>query len=339
MPSHSILEIGILGAANIARQFIDAVRPSAHVHVRAVASRDMARGRAFADALGVPVVHASYEDLLADPSVDAIYNPLPNTLHAEWSIRAAAARKHVLCEKPLCLSSTEATAIFEAARANGVYVVEGYPYRCQPQTIALRRLLRERAIGRLQTLQASFGFTLEDKTNIRFDPALGGGALMDAGSYPVSLVRMIAGERAAQVHAFARWSDTGVDETLMGTIEHPSGLLAQISCSFRTARHRRATIVGDQGTISTSYFNDTSAAMPPLIDITRGVGWDAPRETISLPATSGFLAEAEGFAALVREGWSAWPGVTPEESTDIVMALDALVESARTCRPVTLGRP
>ena len=226
--------------------------------------------------------------------------------------------------------------MFEAAEANGVYMVEGYPYRCQPQTIALRQLLQDRAIGNLQTLQASFGFKLEDRSNIRFNPALGGGALMDAGSYPVSLVRMVAGERALQVQALARWSETGVESALVGSLEHPSGLLAQISCSFSTARHRRATIVGDQGTITTTYFNDTSAAMPPRIQVTRGVGWDAPQETIETAATSGFLAEAEGFAALVRGGWSAWPGASPEESRDIVRTIEALKESAQTGRTVTL---
>ena len=337
MPANRPLNIGVLGAANIAKLFIDAARPSANVRIGAVASRDAAKGKAFAAALGVPVVHASYDALLADATIDAIYNPLPNNLHAEWSIRAAEAGKHVLCEKPLCLTSREAIAMFEAARRHGVYMVEGYPYRCQPQTIALRKLLADRAIGKLQTLHASFGFKLLDKSNIRFDPALGGGALMDAGSYPVSFIRTVAGERATQVHATARWSSVGVDETMVGTLEHPGGLLAQFSCSFSTARHRRATLVGDEGTIITTYYNDTNDMLPPLIDISRGVAWDSPRETMTLPAMPGFLAEAEGFAALVRDGWSAWPGATPEESTDIARTLEALKESAQTGRVVALA--
>ncbi len=336
VPLRVPLRIGVLGAANIARLFIEAARPSPNVRIGAVASRDVAKGKAFAAALGVPVVHGSYDDLLADPAIDAIYNPLPNNLHAEWSIRAAEAGKHVLCEKPLCLTSREASAMFDAAERHGVYMVEGYPYRCQPQTIALRKLLAEQAIGKLQTIHASFGFKLLDKANIRFDPALGGGALMDAGSYPVSFIRTVAGERASQVHAVARWSDAGVDETMVGTLEHPSGLLAQFSCSFSTARHRRATLIGDEGTITTSYFNDTNDMLPPLIDISRGVPWDAPRETLRLPAMPGFLAEAEGFAALVRDGWPAWPGTTPQESRDIARTLEALAESARTGRAVAL---
>jgi len=282
------------------------------------------------------VVHASYDDLLADPAIDAVYNPLPNNLHAEWSIRAAQAGKHVLCEKPLCMSSREAIAMFEAAETHGVYLVEGYPYRCQPQTIKLAQLLKERAIGALQTVQASFGFLLKDTTNIRYDAELGGGALMDAGSYPLSLVRMIAGERPTQVQALARWSETGVERTLVASLEHPSGLLAQIACSFATARNRRALIVGDAGTLSTAYFNDTSADLPPRIEITLGVGWDAPREIIETEAMPGFLAEGEAFAALVHGGWSEWPGATPQQSKDIMRTLEAIAESARSGRTVTL---
>ena len=337
MTAQSVVNIGILGAANIARLFIEAVRPSQSVHIRAVASRDVARGEAFANTLNVPVVHTSYDDLLADPTIDAIYNPLPNNLHAEWSIRAAQAGKHVLCEKPLCLSSREAIAMFDAAEANGVRLVEGYPYRCQPQTIKLRQLLNDRVIGNLQTVQASFGFLLQDTRNIRFNPTLGGGALMDAGSYPLSVIRMIAGERPVRAQALARWSETGVERSLVGSIEFPGGLLAQLSCSLSTARHRRAVVVGDAGTLATTYFNDTSAIMPPNILLTRGVGWDAPVEVIDTASMSGFLAEGEAFAALVRNGWASWPGATPAESKDIAATLEALAESARTGRTVTIG--
>jgi len=272
-PTSQPLTIGILGAANIARLFIKAVQPSRKVSIQAVASRDIERGNAFARETGVPRVHATYEALLADPAIEAIYNPLPNTLHAEWTIRAADAGKHVLCEKPLAASASEATAMFTAARRNNVYVVEGYPYRAQPQTIKLRELLRTGSIGRLQLVHASFGFLLTDTSNIRMNPTLAGGSLMDAGSYPISLVRMIAGERPTRVHAMARIAETGVDRTVVGSVDFPSGLLAQISCSFATARHRHALIVGDAGAIETTYYNDTSDAMPPIVNVRRGVGW------------------------------------------------------------------
>ena len=165
----SALRIGILGAARIARLFVDSVRPSTKVAVVAIAARDATRARAFAAELGIPRAHASYESLLADPELDAIYNPLPNTLHAEWSIRALGAGKHVLCEKPLAMSSRDADAMFAAARRNGRHLVEGYPYRAQPQTVKLRELLASGAIGTVQVVQASFGFPMRDLANIRYD--------------------------------------------------------------------------------------------------------------------------------------------------------------------------
>jgi len=332
------LTIGILGAANIARLFIKAVQPSRKVSIQAVASRDIERGNAFARETGVPRVHKTYGALLADPAIEAVYNPLPNNLHAEWTIRAADAGKHVLCEKPLATSAAEAKAMFDAARRNDVYVAEGYPYRAQPQTIKLRELLRTGSIGRLQVVHASFGFLLTDASNIRMNPALAGGSLMDAGSYPISLVRMIAGERPVRVHAMARIAETGVDRTVVGSVDFPSGLLAQISCSFATARHRHASIVGDAGSIETTYYNDTSEAMPPVVTVRRGVGWDAPRESIETAAAGGFLAEAEAFHDLVRSGWDRWPGATPEESLDIMLMIDAFAASLRSGSAVDVGR-
>ncbi|MEP7183096.1 MAG: Gfo/Idh/MocA family oxidoreductase [Betaproteobacteria bacterium] len=331
------LQIGILGAAKIARLFVDAVRPSTKVRVRAVASRDVAKAQSFATELGIPEVHATYDALLADPAVDAIYNPLPNTLHAEWSIRAVEAGKHVLCEKPLAISAREAEAMFAAARRHDVFLVEGYPYRAQPQTLKLRELLANGVIGRLQVMHASFGFLLADAANIRYNPELGGGALMDAGSYPVSLVRMIAGERPKRVQSMARWAESGVDRTMVGSIEFPSGLLAQISCSFGTARHRRAVLVGDAGTITTTYYNDTSAAFPPTVEIRRGTGWDAEVQNIETAAINGFLAEAEAFRELVVHGWGRWIGTSPEESVDTMRMLEALAVSARTGGAVDLA--
>ena len=161
---------------------------------------------------------------------------------------------------------------------------------------------------------------------------------MDAGSYPVSFVRTVAGARPSRVHAVSRWAVSGVDLTTMATLEFSSGLLAQISCTFATARHRHAYIAGDAGSIATTYLNDTSAAFPPVLDVKRGTGWDAPRELIETASTSGFLAEAESFHDLVRHGWDRWVGATPDESIDIALTLDALALSARTGTSAEVGR-
>jgi D-xylose 1-dehydrogenase (NADP+, D-xylono-1,5-lactone-forming) len=328
-PLNGPLQIGIFGAARIARLFVQGVRPSRKVQVRAVASRDAERAQSFARDCGIPEVHATYDSMLEDPSIHAIYIPLPNNLHAQWSIRAVDAGKHVLCEKPLATSARDAEAMFAAARRNNVYLVEGYPYRAQPQTLKLRELLAAGEIGRVQLIQACFGFLMNDSENIRLNPDLGGGALMDAGSYPVSLVRMIAGERPARAHAMARWTQSDVDRTLVGSIEFPSGLLAQVACSFATARHRLAIIVGDEGTITTTYFNDTFAGQPPIVEIRRGTGVDAKQETIVTAAMNGFLAEAEAFCDLIADGWERWTGSTPEESVDTMLMLEAFAASAR----------
>jgi D-xylose 1-dehydrogenase (NADP+, D-xylono-1,5-lactone-forming) len=330
------LRIGILGAANIARQFTNAIRSSEKVSVECVASRTQDNAAAFAKELNIPRAHGTYEALLADPNIDAIYNPLPNGLHAQWSIAAAQAGKHVLCEKPLAASSAEAISMFAAAEKHGVKLVEAYPYRAQPQIIALNTMLRDRAIGNLQTMYASFGFVLtRGPGDVRWKPELAGGALMDAGSYPVSLVRMAAGARPKRVHASAKYTPGGVDSALMGSMEFEGGLQAQIACSFGTARHRRALISGDAGMIETAFYNET-VGENPTIALTRGAGMDDIHETLDFPGVSGFRLQTEAFADLVRGGWAHWPGTTPVESIDISFMLEALGQSAREGRAITL---
>ena len=334
--SSSPLRIGVLGAANIARAFIKGVQPSSRVTVVGVASRDSAKAERFAAEAGIPRSYNSYQALLSDRNIDAIYNPLPNSLHAEWSIRAVEAGKHVLCEKPLAATATEARAMFEAAKRNQVHLVEGYPYRAQPQTLKMRELLDAGAIGRVQLIQASFGFTMSNDANIRLNPSLAGGALMDVGSYTVSLACMVAKARPSRVSASAQWADSGVDRTLAATLEFKSGLLAQVSCSFATALHRQALIAGTDGILQTTFYNNPSAAAPPILHLRRGKGPDASTEILEVPTTNGFLGEVESFERLVRQGPEQWTGVTPEESIDILMTLEALLHSAREGKAVEI---
>ncbi|HUI62897.1 MAG TPA: Gfo/Idh/MocA family oxidoreductase [Steroidobacteraceae bacterium] len=326
----SPLRFGVLGAANIARGFIAGVKPSGRIVVGAIASRDADKAERFARETGVGRWHGSYEALLADPEIDAIYNPLPNSLHAEWSIRACSAGKHVLCEKPLATSAIEARSMFQAASRNGVRLMEGYPYRAQPQTIRLLELVSAGAIGRLQLIQSSFGFTLAAGPNIRLDSGLAGGALMDAGTYPVSLVRMVAAERPSRVQAHALWAD-GVDRALAATLEFQSGLIAQISCSFSTGAHRQALIAGTSGVIQSAFQNHPPPERPAEILLKRGTGWDSDYERVQAPALNGFLAEAEAFCDLIDTGRTGG-GASSEESIDIAMTLAAILRSARSGR-------
>ncbi|WP_426163943.1 Gfo/Idh/MocA family protein [Sandarakinorhabdus sp. DWP1-3-1] len=322
------LRIGILGAANIARHFTTGVADLPTVEVVAVASRELATAEAFAARHGIPRALAGYEALLADPAVEAIYNPLPNSLHAEWSIRALEAGKHVLCEKPIAVTADDARAMFAAADRAGRLLVEAFPYRSQPQTLEAARLVGEGAIGRPRLIQAAFGFPMANPANIRLDPALGGGALLDAGSYPVSLISLFAGALPERVTALAQWSPRGVDMTLVANMMFADGLMAQAACSFGTGIYRRALIVGEEGTLSTDFLNHLTATDPGVLDISRG-GWEPRREAIAFPATNGFRAEAEAFAAAVRSGPEAWNGIGPAESIEVMQLLDAIIASAR----------
>lgn len=316
----SPLRLGILGTARIAANFAADVRGSKRVVVTAVASRSPDRAREFAHAALVPTTFDSYEELLDSREIDAVYNPLPNGLHALWSIRAADAGKHVLCEKPLGASVAEVNAMFDAARRNAVHIVEAYPYRSQPQTHLLQRLIAGGAIGRVRMVQATFNFPLSDRSNIRFDLALAGGALMDLGSYPLSLIRMIAGEAPSRLMASGTLAPSGVDTAALVALEFPGGLLAQAACSFETVVHRQAVILGDDGVIETTYANHTDR-IPPVIRIRRGTVRDAPFEELPSPAVNGFLAEADSFAELVSGG--EWNGITEVESVDVAAMLDA----------------
>lgn len=331
------LRIGILGAANIARTFKNGCAPLRSVEIAAVASRKIDKAKAFAAELGIPLALGSYEAMLGDPNIDAVYIPLPNSMHAEWAIRAAEAGKHVLCEKPLAMNAAEARAMFAAASKHGVVLREAYPYMAQPHTAQLRAWIGEGAIGRIRLIRSTFGVFFNDPANIRLSPTLGGGALYDAGSYAVSLVRIAAGQRPLRAHAVSYCDRNGVDLTTAANFEFAGGLLAQIACSFDTAYHRHASIAGDKGVIETNYLNHPPMGGPPLLQIRRGIPAAVPFEAVDVPDGNGFQLETESFARLVRGEAGAWSGATPEESIDIMLMLDAIRASAKSRQWQNLG--
>ena len=335
---HPPLRIGILGCASIARQFARDVAPSALARIDAVASRDLAKAQAFAANFGIARAHAGYEALLDDDGLDAIYVPLPNSLHAQWVIRAAQRGRHVLCEKPLAMSLAEARAMFDAARQRGVMLLEAYPWWFQPQTAALVGLLAGGAIGAVRSVQASFGFTLHDPagSNIRSLPGMGGGALMDAGCYCLSLIRLAIPGTPQRVRASARIGPTGVDIETDATLHYADGALAQLSCRLDAALHRHATIVGSDGVITTEFLNHTAAPgtahpwgyQPSQLRVRRGSG-NGRFETIASPVGSGFRFAAEAFARVVATRDVAAIERTAQASLDIAAILDAIGASAR----------
>ncbi len=333
------LRMGILGCANIARAFARDVAVSPAVQLVAVASRDAAKSQAFAAEFGIPRHHGSYEALLADPEVQAIYLPLPNAMHAPWAERAAAAGKHVLCEKPLAQGRAEAQAMFDAAARHGVMLLEAYPYWFQPQTGELVRLLQQGALGEVRSVQASFGFTMANPVgNIRLNPALGGGALLDAGSYPVSFIRLVMGCAPERVMAHATWADSGVDIRCAGTLFYADGRSAQFSCDMAAANHRHAAVVGSAGTLYTEYLNHTASPgtphalgfLPSQMRLRRGNGNGLEFEDIPSPTGSGFRFAAEAFAKVVAQQDHAAIARAAQASIDIAATLEALAESART---------
>ncbi|WP_428249715.1 Gfo/Idh/MocA family protein [Ferrovibrio sp.] len=332
---NSKLRFGVLGGANIARMFVAGCAPSERVEIAAIASRDQGRADAMAKELGIKRTLGSYEALLADPDIDAIYLPLPNALHAAWAIKAVEVGKHVLCEKPLAMTTTETKAMFAAADRHGVILREGYPYMAQPQTIALRQMLRDGAIGPLKLIRSTFSVLFKDPANIRLMPDLGGGALYDAGSYAASLIRLAAGHRPKWVQATWQIDGNGVDVTTLANIEFGNGLFAQLSCSFDAAYFRSASIAGDGGIIETNYLNHPPMGGPPLLQIRRGTTLALPLEPLPVPDGNGFRLEAEEFAALVA-GEAGWHGASPEESVDIALILDAIRASAPTGAWVSL---
>jgi predicted dehydrogenase len=342
----SPLRIGILGCANIARQFARDVAPSRAVQIVVAASRNADSAALFAAAQGIPRHHGSYEALLADAEVDAVYIPLPNSLHAEWAVKAAQAGKHVLCEKPLALTLAEAKSMFDAANAHGVMLLEAYPYYFQPQTGAMVALLREGAIGAVRSVQSCFGFTLaKPEGNIRMNADLGGGALLDAGSYALSVIRLAMGCAPQRVHGSASWAGTGVDISMMATLLYADGRRAQLSCAMDGANHRRAVIVGSAGTIETEYLNHTSTQttghpygyLPSQLRVRRGTANTVPFEDIVSGTGSGFRFAAEAFAKVVAEKDFGAIGRAAQASLDNAATLEAIARSARSGQAVDVA--
>lgn len=321
------LRLGILGAARIAVGFLAGARLSSRVEVVAVASRDMSRAREFARAHGIEKA-MNYEEMLAAPGIDAVYIPLPHSLHAPWSIAAAKAGKHVLCEKPLALSEAEAVEMFAAADAARVVLLEAYPYLFQPQTHAIERLIAQGAIGEIQTMTAACGFTLDNPNDFRLDLAHGGGALLDVGCYPVSFIRQIIGTRPSRISATARWIN-GVDQTSAATLEFASGAIAQVSCSFNTGLHRSALIAGSNGIIETDFQNHTMRSQAPSFRLRRGSDWRNPTEVIAVPREDGFHMEVEAFADMIQHRDSPAYAARRAASIDNAWTLAAILDAAR----------
>jgi predicted dehydrogenase len=241
---------GVLGNAKIAREkVIPAMRKGEWSNVTAIASRNPEKARPIADSLGIPTVYGSYEELLADPDIDAIYNPLPNDLHVPWSIRAAAAGKHVLCEKPIGLSAAECESLIAARDRYGVKIGEAFMAKTHPQWLRAKAIVESGEIGELRAIIGAFTYSNSDPANIRNNAAQGGGALMDIGCYPITLSRMLFGGEPRRISAsIDRDPIFGTDRLTSAILEFPQGHCA-FTCSTQLAPFQRMTLMGTLGRI------------------------------------------------------------------------------------------
>jgi predicted dehydrogenase len=316
---------GILGAAGIAlKKVIPGMRGCEWSHVVGLASRDEARARDAAKSLGIERAYASYDALLADPDIEVVYNPLPNHLHVPWSIRAADAGKHVLCEKPIALSAAEARELVAARDRNGVQVGEAFMVRVHPQWVKVRELVRAGAIGELRLITCHFSYAKLDPSNIRNRLDYGGGALMDIGCYPVNLSRWLFGAEPSRVLALMdRDRVTQVDRLTAGLLRFDAGE-ASFTCGTQLAPYQRVQVFGTDGRIEVEVpFNAPPDAACRII-VERGDGGGT--EVVELPAADQYALQADAFSLAVRGR-----GVVPvplEDAVANMSVLDALFRSA-----------
>jgi predicted dehydrogenase len=319
------LRWGILGTAKIAvNSVIPGIKSSKSGTVAAIASRDGEKAKQKAEQLGIPKAYGSYEALLADPDIDAVYIPLPNHLHMPWTIKAAEAGKHVLCEKPIALNAAEAERMEQACRDAGVVLAEAFMYRHHPRYERIREIVQSGEIGDIRGIHGTFTFNNSaDKTNIRCKVEWGGGSVYDVGCYPISAARYVLGQEpvAATAHAFFSEEHGGVDMMASGLVEFEGGVALTFDCGMWAASRNTLEIVGTIGRIEVP----SAFVAPPgkgnFVVITK----EGRREE-AVPDINQYSAQADAFAAAVRGEPQPFP---PSDAVRNMRVIDAVLRSAR----------
>ena len=299
---------GVLSTAKIGvEKVIPAMQASMLCRIEAIASRDLAAAERVAAAHGIARAYGSYEALLADPAIEAIYNPLPNHLHVPWTLRALAAGKHVLCEKPIALTAAEAEQLVAAQAQSGRLVAEAFMVRHHPQWQRVRELVRSGAIGELRAVQTLFSYFLRDPANVRNRADIGGGGLYDIGCYAIATARYLFGAEPERVAALIeRDPDMGIDRLSSALMAFPGGRHLTFTCSTQSAVHQRVTVLGTTGRIEIPVpFNPPGdRACRIIIDDGRDLfGGGAREETFA--ATDQYGVQGDAFVRAVR-GEAAW---------------------------------
>jgi D-xylose 1-dehydrogenase (NADP+, D-xylono-1,5-lactone-forming) len=325
-PVASPVKWGIVSTADINRKLIPGARASEKVELVAVASRDQARADAYAREWEIPRAYGSYEALLADPDIEAVYISLPNTLHAEWSIKALDAGKHVLCEKPFTRHPEEVDAAFDAAERNGRLLSEAFMYRHNPQTARLVELVQSGAIGELRLIRSAFSYGLYDHDNIRLRTDVEGGALMDVGCYNVSGSRLLGGE-PERVWGEAWYGPSRTDWVFSGTLRFPGDVIATFDCATALAERDEIEVIGSEGSL---FLDDPWHCNEPVIELRREDGV----ERIEVERQDSYQLELENLSDAIR-------GEAPlllgrEDALGQARTLEALHRSATTSEPIAL---
>jgi predicted dehydrogenase len=326
------LSWGILSTGRIAGIFAKQLSESRTGRLAAVGSRSWANADKFAAQHHVPRRHGSYEALLADPDVQAVYIATPHTLHAEWCIKAAAAGKHILCEKPLTLNHAEAMAVIEAARKHGVFLMEAFMYRCHPQTARLVDLIREKIIGDVRVIHASFGFHRDFNPEARlYKNALGGGGILDIGCYTVSMSRLVAGVAMGkpfadpvEVKGCGHFVATGVDSWVVASLKFPGDILAALATSVEVQQDSLLRVYGSNGNIfvPAPWAQVADGATTKIVVQRKG---EPPQDVIVESSQPAYAIEADHVAAHLERRQS--PAMSWDDSLGNMKTLDRWRES------------
>lgn len=329
------LHWGILGTGNIARQFSNGVNHSQRGVLSAVGSRTAESANTFAETHNIPSAYPSYQTILDDPQVDAIYNSLPNSMHHEWTIKALRAGKHVLCEKPIASNFAQAQEMFDTAQQCGKLLVEAFMYRSQPLTQEILKQIHSGTIGTVKLIRTSFCYlTRKIDGNIRFDPALDGGAMMDIGCYCIDLARLITASEPTEIRAFGNMHERGVDDLAVGILRFANDVLATFSCGMQVQADNTASICGDKGFIeipvpwkppaqNAAYVVGYST--PPQMDQQKGTAAiPPPRQTRTVSSGVDLYGlEADDFAAAALDGQP--PRLSASDSLGNMRVLDEVL--------------
>lgn len=328
----TIVRWGLVSTANINRKVIPAIRESERGVLSAVASRDLSKASAYAGEWQIPSAFGSYEAMLASDEVDAVYISLPNHLHAEWTIKALEAGKHVLCEKPFALTLEDVDRMIETAERTGLVLAEAFMYRHHPQSRLVGQMLADGRLGEVLRVSAVFNFSGMDKDNVRLNPDWGGGSLWDVGVYPISLAQYVMGGPPKWVFGDQWLGENGVDMGFVGQMRYPGRQMAQIACSFYTPYHTRAEITGTGGTLT---MERPFTAMDDGKQYLFFTPPDGDPEPVQVPNEYLYLGEIEDMQAAILDGRPTY--LTLEETRNHIRTTLALYESAGSGRIVHLN--